>query len=315
MGAKPAVVFDDNQLAQKLFGPQSENLKRLESRLKVTIHVRGTELSLEGETHDSELAEQVLHQLYGMLKNGYPVYREDIDRAVQLLSSDSDADLSEIFQRSIFIPAKKKVITPRSQNQRTYLEEIRANDLVFAIGPAGTGKTYLAVASAIHALLEKKVSRVILSRPAVEAGERLGFLPGDIAEKINPYLRPLYDALYDMMDYEQVMHFMERGVIEVAPLAFMRGRTLSSAFIILDEAQNCSSEQMKMFLTRIGSGSQAVVAGDVTQIDLPEGKKSGLLETEKLLTDIPGLVFQYFDEKDIVRHELVSKILKAYDDR
>lgn len=307
------LTFDDNQLAQQLMGAQAANLQRLKSKLPVTISARGTAVEISGSQHDVELAARILTQLYELLRSGYPVYREDFDHALQLLSSDSQADLKKIFQKSIYISAKKKLITPRSQNQRSYLEAMHRDDFVFAIGPAGTGKTYLAVANALHALLEKRVSRVILSRPAVEAGEKLGFLPGDIIEKINPYLRPLYDALYDMVEYERIAHMMESGEIEVAPLAFMRGRTLSSAFVILDEAQNCTSEQMKMFLTRIGSGSQAVVAGDVTQIDLIEGKRSGLLEAEKILKGIPGISFCYFDQTDVVRHELVAEILKAYE--
>ena len=303
---------DDNQLAQQLFGPQNVNLHQIEKSLHVTLNVRGASVHIEGEPHAQELAYRVMQQLYDMLKKGQPVYREDVTQAIRILSADQNADLASVFRESIYIPAKKKVITPRNQNQRSYLEAMRTNDLVFTIGPAGTGKTYLAVAMAVHFLLSKQVQRIVLSRPAVEAGERLGFLPGDIAEKINPYLRPLYDALYDMLEPERVLHLMETDIIEIAPLAFMRGRTLNSSFIILDEAQNCTTEQMKMMLTRIGFGSRAVVAGDVTQTDLPEERASGLLDAADRLKEVNGIAFQYFNDKDVVRHELVAKIVKAY---
>ena len=304
---------DDIDLAQQLYGPQNEYLRLIEKKLHVTVNTRGNQLTVVGEAHDAQLAEKVLQELYAMLKAGQPVFREDVDRAIRILSENHDANLATIFRESIFIPTKKRVITPRNQSQRSYLEVMRNHDLVFAIGPAGTGKTYLAVAMAVHFLLTKKVNRVVLSRPAVEAGERLGFLPGDIAEKINPYLRPLYDALYDMLGPDQVHHLMETDIIEVAPLAFMRGRTLNSAFIIVDEAQNCTIEQLKMALTRIGFGSRAVVAGDVTQTDLPEGQALGVLDAEKRLKTIEGIAFQYFGEGDVVRHDLVAKIVSAYE--
>lgn len=303
---------DDNELAQQLFGPHNENLHRIEKFLNVTIHQRGGSLQVEGEVSAAELAHKVLVKLYALLKKGLPVYREDIDRALKILASDGDADLTAVYKESVYIPAKRKIITPRSQNQRSYLEAIRTKDLTIAIGPAGTGKTYLAVAMAVQSLMAKEVSRIILSRPAVEAGERLGFLPGDMVEKVDPYLRPLYDALYDMLDYEKIIDFKDSGVIEVAPLAFMRGRTLNSSFIILDEAQNCTLDQVKMMLTRIGFGSKTVVAGDVTQTDLPPERPSGLIDAAKRLKKIKGVHVQYFDECDVVRHELVSRIIQAY---
>jgi phosphate starvation-inducible protein PhoH and related proteins len=304
--------FEDNELAQKLYGPQNEYLKIIEEALKVNLHVRGAELKIDGDQHNGRLAFDILNQLYNLLKKNIPVYKEDVNQAIRILSSNGNTDLKQVFEEAVRIPGRKKPIVPRSQNQRTYLEAMRDNDLVFAIGPAGTGKTYLAIAMAVDYFLSKKVSRIILARPAVEAGEKLGFLPGDIAEKINPYLRPLYDALYDMIDFERVSNFLESGVIEIAPLAFMRGRTLSSSFIILDEAQNCSPDQMKMMLTRIGPGSKAVVAGDTTQIDLPREQGSGLIDVEGRLKKIPGIAFQYFSENDVVRHNLVSKIIEAY---
>jgi len=304
---------DDNELAQCLYGPQNQHLQLLEKALKVTINVRGAMLHITGDAHASSLALRIVQELYDVLKKGRPVYREDVDQALRILSADANADLQSVFRESISIPSNNKVVTPRSQNQRSYLEAMRKQDLVFAIGPAGTGKTFLAVAMAIHYLMAKKVNRIILARPAVEAGENLGFLPGDIIEKINPYLRPLYDALYQLLSYDKVRHLMETDIIEIAPLAFMRGRTLNSSFIILDEAQNCTVEQMKMLLTRIGFGSRAVVAGDVTQTDLPEHRPSGLLDAEKRLKKIPGIAFQHFTDEDVVRHELVSQIVRAYD--
>ncbi len=304
---------DDHQLAQQLFGPQHNNLRFIEDKLHVTINERGGVLQISGDKHPAELAHKVLEQLYGMLKTGMPVYHEDVDRAIKILSANQDAGLTEVYNKSIHIPARKKNIMPRSQNQRSYLEAMRQQDLVFGIGPAGTGKTYLAVAMAVHLLLTKRVSRIVLSRPAVEAGEKLGFLPGDMTEKVDPYLRPLYDALYDMVEHEKVMNYIETGVIEVAPLAFMRGRTLSNSFVILDEAQNCTIQQMKMVLTRIGTGSRAVVSGDVTQTDLPKGTESGLRDAERRLKEVQGIGFQYFDQQDVVRHELVARIIQAYD--
>lgn len=313
---KPALTklqFDDNNLVRNLFGIQDENLRSLERKLGVRIDARGTDISIRGEEIQIRLVEKILTELYGMLKKGYPVFGNDVERAVRIFSSNQGARLQDLLEDTIFIPAKNKVILPKGLHQKSYMEAIRNHDLVFGIGPAGTGKTYLAVAMAVMAFLKKQVSRIILARPAVEAGEKLGFLPGDMYEKVSPYLRPLYDALYDMMDYDKIMHLIETGVIEIAPLAFMRGRTLNGAFVILDEAQNCTTEQMKMLLTRLGFDSKAVVTGDMTQVDLPAGRLSGLAEARRILEGIPGIAFQYFAEEDVVRHPLVSAIVRAYD--
>ena len=236
-----------------------------------------------------------------------------MEYAVSILSSDMSADLSKIFQDKVYVSAHNKVITPKSKNQKVYIDSIRQFDIVFGIGPAGTGKTYLAMAMAVASLVKKEVNRVVLVRPAIEAGERLGFLPGDLYEKVNPYLRPLYDALHDMMDFEGASRLIQKGVIEVAPLAFMRGRTLNDAFVILDEAQNATRDQMKMFLTRLGFSSKAVITGDVTQTDLPQGKTSGLIEARELLTGIKGIGFVFFSREDVIRHPLVQKIIEAYE--
>ena len=255
----------------------------------------------------------MLAQLYDLLKEKYPVYPDDIGYAIRLLSSDDSINLKEIFLDTVYITSKKRLITPKSRNQKEYIDAMRSYDIVFGIGPAGTGKTYLAMAMAVAALSKNLVSRIVLTRPAVEAGETLGFLPGDLAEKVNPYLRPLYDALNDMMRFEKTSKLIERGIIEVAPLAFMRGRTLNDAFIILDEAQNTTSEQMKMFLTRIGFNSRAVITGDITQIDLPAEKPSGLIEAKNILDKVKGIKMVFFSKKDVVRHKLLQEILRAYE--
>lgn len=312
-GSLTRLSFDDNNLARNLFGVQDEHIRSLEKKLGVRIDVRGTDVSIRGEEPQTRLVEKILLELYGVLKKGYPVFGSDIEKAVKLFSSNQGARLQDLLEDSIFIPSRNKVIIPKSAHQKSYMEAMRQYDLVFGIGPAGTGKTYLAVAMAVMALLKKEVSRIILARPAVEAGEKLGFLPGDMYEKVSPYLRPLYDALYDMLDYEKILKLIETGVIEIAPLAFMRGRTLNGSFVILDEAQNCTTEQMKMFLTRLGFDSKAVVTGDITQIDLPSGKISGLIEAERILKGIPGITIQYFSEEDVVRHPLVSEIVRAYE--
>lgn len=307
------IQFDDNNLARDLFGVQDEHLKSLEKKLGVAIDVRGTDVRISGSEEQTRLAEKVLFQLYGMLKKGLPVFGSDILQAVRIFSSSQAGDYEKLLEDTVFVPSRNKTIVPKTFHQKTYMEAIRQNDLVFGMGPAGTGKTYLAVAMAVMAFLKKEVSRIILARPAIEAGEKLGFLPGDMYEKVSPYLRPLYDALYDMMEYERIMNLMETGVIEIAPLAFMRGRTLNDSFIILDEAQNTTTEQMKMFLTRLGFHSKAVVTGDITQVDLPTGRPSGLVEAERILKGISGISFHYFSDEDVVRHPLVSDIVRAYD--
>jgi phosphate starvation-inducible PhoH-like protein len=268
---------------------------------------------VEGDADDVGRAERVLGQLAAMMDEGYKLSKGDVKTAAQLVSQDENVALAEYFAKGAARSSGKRQVMPKSINQRRYLEAIEQKDIVFGIGPAGTGKTYLAMAQAVSYLLAKRISRIILARPAVEAGEKLGFLPGDLQEKVNPYLRPLYDALYDMLDIERADRLLERGTIEVAPIAFMRGRTLNDAFVILDEAQNTTSEQMKMFLTRLGFGSKAVITGDITQIDLPSGRTSGLIEAMKVVGNIEGIEFVRFDEKDVVRHQLVQQIVKAYD--
>jgi phosphate starvation-inducible PhoH-like protein len=260
-----------------------------------------------------QLAQNLLTQLYGLLKERYPVYANDIDFAIRMLSANDGAKLKDIFLDTVYITAKKMAITPKSPAQKSYIDAMRNHDIVFGIGPAGTGKTYLAMAMAVAALTKGTVSRIILTRPAVEAGEALGFLPGDLADKVDPYLRPLYDALHDMMRFEKATSLMQQGIIEVAPIAFMRGRTLNDSFIILDEAQNTTPEQMKMFLTRIGFSSKAVITGDITQIDLPPQKKSGLIQAKEILSDIEGIKMVFFSQRDVVRHRLVQDIIKAYE--
>ena len=298
---------------ETLFGSFDENLKHLESALGVSLKTRGHDVVIEGDADDVSRAEQAFEQLAGLLRDGYRFAKGDVQAAAQLLAADPGVELREFFRKGAALPAGRRQVAPKSLNQRRYLEVIDRFDIVFGVGPAGTGKTYLAMAQAVSYLLAKKVTRIILARPAVEAGEKLGFLPGDLQEKVNPYLRPLYDALYDMLDADRVERLLERGVIEVAPIAFMRGRTLNDAFVILDEAQNTTSEQMKMFLTRLGFGSKAVVTGDVTQIDLPSGRMSGLVEALKVVRDIEGVATVYFDERDVVRHALVQQIVKAYE--
>jgi len=298
---------------ETLFGSYDENLKRLEELFNVQIRTQGHELLVDGEAPGPEHVERVLTQLASLMRDGYKVSNADVKIASELVSQAPSVDLHEHFLKGSLTPAGKRRVAPKTINQRRYLDAIDANDVVFGIGPAGTGKTYLAMAQAVSFLVSKKVSRIILARPAVEAGEKLGFLPGDLQEKVNPYLRPLYDALYDMLDTERVARYIERGTIEIAPIAFMRGRTLNDSFVILDEAQNTTSEQMKMFLTRLGFGSKAVITGDVTQIDLPTGRQSGLIEAMKVVNDIDGIAFVYFDDRDVVRHRLVQQIVKAYD--
>jgi phosphate starvation-inducible PhoH-like protein len=297
-----------------LFGAYDDNLRQLESLLNVRIRTQGHELMVEGDAANTAKVARLVEQLGELIEQGHSISDRDVKTAAQLVAEDSAVDLREHFLKDGQLrTAGKRRIAAKSANQRRYLEAIDQADIVFGIGPAGTGKTYLAMAQAVSYLLAKKVSRIILARPAVEAGEKLGFLPGDLQEKVNPYLRPLYDALYDMLDVEKAEKYLERGAIEVAPLAFMRGRTLSDAFVILDEAQNTTAEQMKMFLTRLGFGSKAVVTGDVTQIDLPGGRISGLVQAMEVVGKVDGISFIYFDERDVVRHKLVQAIVKAYD--
>jgi phosphate starvation-inducible protein PhoH and related proteins len=298
--------------AEALFGNHDENLRFLEDTLKVRIRTQGSELSIEGPPEAQEIVRQIFDQLGALMKDGYSVSAGDVRLAAQLLSQDPNTRLREYLMQSA-IRGGKKVVVPRSLNQRSYLEQIEQHDMVFGIGPAGTGKTFLAVAQAVSSLLSKAVARIVLARPAVEAGEKLGFLPGDLQEKVDPYLRPLYDALYDLLDYEKVSRLLERNAIEIAPIAFMRGRTLNDAFVIIDEAQNTTPEQMKMVLTRIGFGSKVVITGDITQIDLPKGMTSGLVEAIAVLNGVSGISFVYFDEKDVVRHRLVQSVIKAYE--
>src|SRR4051812_44168047 len=298
---------------ETLFGSYDENLKHLESRFNVQIRTQGHDLLVEGASPDLDKVDRIVEQLSSLMRDGYKLSNTDVKTASDLVAQDDTVDLRDHFLKGSVTAAGKRRIAPKTVNQRRYLDAIDQHDIVFGIGPAGTGKTYLAMAQAVSFLLAKKVNRIILARPAVEAGEKLGFLPGDLQEKVNPYLRPLYDALYDMLEVDKVERFLERGTIEIAPIAFMRGRTLNDAFVILDEAQNTTSEQMKMFLTRLGFGSKAVVTGDITQIDLPIGRTSGLVEAMKVVSKIEGISFLYFDERDVVRHKLVQQIVRAYE--
>jgi phosphate starvation-inducible PhoH-like protein len=298
---------------ETLFGSYDENLKHLESLFNVRIRTQGHDLLVEGESSDLARVDRVVGGLSSLMRDGYKLSNADVKIASDLVAQDELVDLRDHFLKGALAPVGKRRIAPKSVTQRKYLDAIDQHDIVFGIGPAGTGKTYLAMAQAVAFLVAKKVSRIILARPAVEAGEKLGFLPGDLQEKVNPYLRPLYDALYDMLDTERVARYIERGTIEIAPIAFMRGRTLNDSFVILDEAQNTTSEQMKMFLTRLGFGAKAVITGDITQIDLPAGRTSGLVEAMKVVNEIEGISFIYFDERDVVRHKLVQQIVKAYE--
>jgi phosphate starvation-inducible PhoH-like protein len=314
--AEPAktsrLEFADNDKVRALCGAHNEHLKLMEKRLGVQLGLRGSQLVIAaGDEPRLRLAESLLKELYELVESGYPLYLEDVDQATKL--AGQGVPLKEVFGDTVFVSSRHRIITPKGLAQKRYIQAIRDDDIVFGIGPAGTGKTYLAMAMGVAFLVERRVKRIVLTRPAVEAGEKLGFLPGDIAEKVNPYLRPLHDALFDMMDYEKASALIERGTVEVAPLAFMRGRTLNDAFVILDEAQNTTAEQMKMFLTRLGYGSKAVVTGDVTQVDLPSGRGSGLIEVQKVLRGVEGVSFCPFSEIDVVRHPLVQEVVRAYD--
>jgi len=307
------IVLPNNAHASTLFGEHNRHLNLIRDALDIEINVRGTTVTLRGDPIAAKLAEKVILNLYTLVEEGYPLFPSDIDYAIRILSNNDRIDLKEIFLDTVYITSQKTPIAPKGMAQKKYIDAIRNFDIVFGVGPAGTGKTYLAMAMAVSYLTSGRVNRIILTRPAVEAGESLGFLPGDLYEKVNPYLRPLYDALHDMMHFEKVSHLIEQGAIEVAPLAFMRGRTLNDSFVILDEAQNTTSEQMKMFLTRLGFSSKAVVTGDITQIDLPVGRISGLVETREILRDIKGIAFIDFTKKDVVRHRLVQDIIEAYE--
>lgn len=304
--------FPDQNAFKILLGDGDKNLRLVEKLEGIRISARGDQVTLSGENHSVDLVENLLGQIYRLIQKGFPVYSTDLGFAHRILLENRGVRIEDIFLDKVYISSKKRVITPKSIAQKQYIDSIRKYDMVFGIGPAGTGKTYLAMAMAVSFLMDRRVNRIVLTRPAVEAGERLGFLPGDLVEKVNPYLRPVYDALYDMMEFDKVQALMEKGIIEVAPLAFMRGRTLNDSFIILDEAQNTTSEQMKMFVTRLGWGAKAVITGDVTQIDLPSGKVSGLVEVEDILGNTEGIQFVHFSEIDVVRHPLVSEIIKAY---
>jgi phosphate starvation-inducible PhoH-like protein len=308
------LTFSDVHLAKQLFGEYNTHLQLIADAVDVSIHARGNTVLITGDSISSNLAQNILKQLYGLLKESFPIYPTDVEHAVRILSENDHTNLKDIFLDTVYITSKKRSVIPKSLHQKEYIDAIRNYDMVFGIGPAGTGKTYLAMAMAVAALLKGQVDRIILTRPAVEAGEALGFLPGDLSAKVDPYLRPLYDALHDMMGFEKVLNLIDQGVIEVAPLAFMRGRTLNDSFIILDEAQNTTSEQMKMFLTRLGFSSKAVITGDITQIDLPSEKSSGLVEAKNILQEIDNIKIVFFSKKDVVRHGLVQEIIKAYEE-
>jgi len=312
---KREITLADNNTALLVYGELNKNLAAIEEGTGVTIQVRGSQLTVNGPKHEVELAVSAITKLQELIRAGYPVYPSDVAYALRILQAAPKANLKEIFLDKVYITAEQKVVSPKSINQKLYIDNIRTNDIVFGIGPAGTGKTYLAVAMAVSAFVSKQVRSIILARPAVEAGERLGFLPGDLTQKVNPYLRPLHDALNAMLGRGKVADLIEEGLIEIAPLAFMRGRTLSNAFVILDEAQNTTHEQMKMFLTRLGFNSQAVITGDITQIDLPDRRQSGLIEASRILKNIRGISFNQFSEVDVVRHRLVQEIIRAYADK
>lgn len=299
---------------EALVGKLDENLKSMEKVYQVRVSGRGNEIFIEGEEERAAAAEQLILRMVDLLESGYYVSNGDIRTAAGLIEKDPAVDLKRFFLSSKVISSTRKTVYPKSFNQKTYIEAMQNRDLVFGIGPAGTGKTYLAMAMALSYLNNRTISRIILTRPAVEAGEKLGFLPGDLLEKVNPYLRPLYDALYDLVELDKASRYLEKGLIEIAPIAFMRGRTLNDSFVILDEAQNTTSEQMKMFLTRLGYNSKAIVTGDITQTDLPTGKNSGLREAIEILGHVEEIAFVYFNEVDVVRHPLVKKIIRAYED-
>ncbi|MEM7008110.1 MAG: PhoH family protein [Thermodesulfobacteriota bacterium] len=311
-GVNKDLHFEDNSIVRELYGQQNENLNVIENLYGIRIHSRGGKLSLQGSDDEVESAYRFLKEIYSLMEKGYSLDPGDLELASRIVD-EKRIELEDIFLDTVCVSTRKKIIAPKSITQKLYIESIRRHDIVFGVGPAGTGKTYLAMSMAVSAFVNKEVNRIILTRPAVEAGEKLGFLPGDLSQKVDPYLRPLLDALYDMMDYDKASRLIDKNAIEIAPLAFMRGRTLNDAFVVLDEAQNTTPMQMKMFLTRLGFNSKAVITGDTTQIDLGSGEKSGLLEAEKLIKDIDGVSFVYFSKNDVVRHPLVRQIIDAYE--
>lgn len=306
------LIFENNNSLKLLCGEKNSNIKEIERIFDIKLHTRGNKITLQGQSQNLDNAEKFTNQIYELIKKGYNLEPGDIELASRIILSDRHS-LEDIFLDTICVSTRKRIIAPKSLAQKHYIDSIRKNDVVFGIGPAGTGKTYLVMALAVSAFLNHQFNRIILTRPAVEAGEKLGFLPGDLSQKVDPYLRPLFDALYEMMDYDKVSRLIEKGAIEIAPLAFMRGRTLNDAFVILDEAQNTTSTQMKMFLTRLGFNSKAVITGDVTQIDLEKNTVSGLIHSENILKNIPKLDFVYFSNRDVVRHPIIKKIIEAYE--
>jgi phosphate starvation-inducible PhoH-like protein len=312
-GYADALQFDDIGIVKTLCGEHDCNLKTIARKLDVVLRACGNRITITGDDGPARIARSFLQDLYFLIESGFRMQHSDVVHALKITVHNDPVKLKDVFLDSVVLSSRGHTITPKSLAQKLYVEAIRSHDIVFGIGPAGTGKTYLAIAMAVAAFLQKKVDRIILTRPAVEAGEKLGFLPGDLAEKINPYLRPLYDALHDIMEMSKVSDMLHQGIIEVAPLAFMRGRTLNDSFVILDEAQNTTPEQMKMFLTRIGFCSRAIITGDITQADLPAGSPSGLVQARTLLDRVPGIAFCYFSSRDVVRHPLVEKIIRAYE--
>ena len=313
MTISTALSFEDRDAFGQLCGPNDKHLKIVEELLRVSLVTRGNTVQIGGDEHDVAVARASLEQFYDLARQGYRLFPSDIPRGVRIVSSAPDARIADVFMDTIFVASGKRRISPKNLGQKRYLDAMRQHDLTFGIGAAGTGKTYLAMAMAVQLLLAREVKRIILTRPAVEAGEKLGFLPGDMAEKVNPYLRPLYDALYDMLDVTKVQRLIGENAIEIAPLAFMRGRTLNDAFVILDEAQNATREQMRMFLTRLGYNTKTVVTGDITQTDLPDPERSGLAHAARILSDVRGIAICYFSADDVVRHPLVMRIVHAYD--
>ena len=308
-----SVTIRGSQEAQALFGKHDQHLRRIEQALGVSVVLRAEEIKISGQQEAIAKTARRFHDLLVIVRSGAPLRKEDVDYALRALQDSALIHLRQIYRERIEVPSKRRFIMPRTPGQKVYVDAMRNHDICFGIGPAGTGKTYLAMAMAVESLTRGEVSRIVLTRPAVEAGERLGYLPGDIAEKINPYLRPLYDALYEMMEVDMVQRYLDRGIIELAPLAYMRGRTLNDSFIILDEAQNTTTEQMKMFLTRLGFDSKAVVTGDTTQIDLPADRASGLIQAQSILSGVEGIDFTVFGSQDVVRHDLVQAIISAYE--